>query len=183
MIMLQLFFGMVVLSSLVYAVFRIRGAGRRISNTWTAVAVILVLTGIYLTLSQENTLSYFMTVRNWPGVEAKITENRITGNRALMPEIIFEYVIDSVRYEGRSDLNIPGFGNRSRRDQTARIILNTYPPGTILTIHYDPSHPSVSLLRTSPPWNLYGKMGFGLFLFGSGLVIVLLRSFPGRKST
>ena len=102
-----------------------------------------------------------------------MTETRITGKFAVLPEINYRYKVDGSSYSGKTNLDIPGFGNRKKREQTARIILRDFKPGKKITVIYDPDNPIDSRIRVSPPWNVYGRMGFGVFLFACGSFLFL----------
>ncbi|MEJ2052775.1 MAG: hypothetical protein P8X42_02555 [Calditrichaceae bacterium] len=44
-----------------------------------------------------------------------------------------------------------------------------------MLIACNPENPSVSTTQFHPPWNFYGKISFGSFLYASGLLILLFR--------
>lgn len=174
---------MVFFSGILALLLRILGISWKINKTLVIVAVIFLIVGIIITFAQERQYAYYESLKEWPRTVATIMETGMTGERAILPEIRYEYQVNGRRYEGRSDLNIPGFGTRKRRQQTARIIIAEYPPGKKITIAYNPDNPQISRLRISPPWNLYGKLGFGTFLFGTGLFVLILKLTPGRKKS
>jgi len=154
----------------------------RIPHFLLIISTILILSGVVLSVSQEKDVQYYNEMKQWPTVMAKVSGTRITGKFAVLPEISYTYMIGDSIYTGTTNLDIPGFGNRKKRDQTARIILQDYVEGTDVEIIYNPHDPSQSHLRRSPPWNVYGRLGFGIFLFAGGSFILLFRLIQKNKS-
>jgi len=181
MVSLKLLAGMLVFSVLLALFLRFAGIKWRIHRTVFIISIIISFLGILLAIFQEDELAYYNEIKGWPTTTATVVETGMTGERAILPEIRYTYRVNDSLYTERTDLNIPGFGNRKRRQQTARIIIADYPPGKELIIHYNPENPANSKLRISPPWNLFGKLGFGTFLFGTGIFIIVFYFVPVKK--
>jgi hypothetical protein len=143
------------------------------TKTLLFIALALIFIGATLSVSQERAVQYYTSMKNWPETSAEVTETKITGKFAILPEINYQYTVNDSSYLGKTNLDIPGFGNRKKRNQTARIILNDYKPGEKITVIYEPQNPSNSRIRVNPPWNIYGRMGFGVFLFACGCFLIL----------
>lgn len=139
------------------------------------ISIILLFAGVFLVLNEKSTESYYDKIADWPRTKAEIIAKRITGERAVLPEVTYRYSVDGKTYKGKSNLGVPAFGGRNKRTLTAQIALKDEPVGSKLLIAYNPDHPSVSTTQFHPPWNYYGKIGFGAFIYAGALLIILFR--------
>lgn len=146
----------------------------RIPGWLSLVAAIVTLTGIWLVVAQIDRLEQYVHLRGWTSVAGVIVDSRVVGERAFRPEILYEYQVDTIVYRDSTSLDPPGFGGRNSKRDAAEGVASEYPVGKQVMIHYDPSSPADSRLKITPPWSVYGKTGFGGFLFGSGLFLLAL---------
>ena len=146
-----------------------------VNNYFLYVSIILLFAGVFLVLIEKSAKTYYDKISDWPRTEAEIIAKQITGERAVLPEVIYQYSVDGKTYKGRSDLGVPGFGGRNKRTLTAQTALKNEHIGARLLIAYNPDHPSVSTTQFHPPWNYYGKIGFGAFIYAGALMIILFR--------
>jgi hypothetical protein len=125
--------------------------------------------GIILLLKQDRVISAAFEKRNWPTTQGEIVQTHILGKRAFRPEISYQYQVNDIKYLGKTDLHISGFGNkRSRRDNSEKII-QEFSVGSNVLVYYDSKNPQISFLRTGPFWSDFMKLALGaiLFFFGS----------------
>lgn len=137
------------------------------------VAVPVLILGGLLVLNEQNRFNDYQEIREWSNSQATIIETRITGSRAVLPEVTYKYRVKDNTYTGKTNLGVPPFGGRNKRTLTAQTVLEKYPQGKKITIKYNPKNPAQSLAEYKPPWNLFMKMGFGLTLFVVSLFIIL----------
>lgn len=108
----------------------------------------------------------------WPSVEGTVITSRVAGERALHPEIVYEYSVAGSTFRDSTGFDTPSFGGKSVKQDVAEAIVAKFPSGSRVAVHYNPEMPSQSLLRLSPDWSLYGKIGLGGVLFGLGLFLI-----------
>ncbi len=172
MITVSLLSVVTVFSLLIVLILRLLKKPLRIPGPLFIISFLLLVIGFILAIMQEPGVQYYESLKSWKRVTATVVASRVVGDRAVLPEVAYQYEIDGKRYRNKTNLDIPGFGNQKRRDQTARIIISDYPAGKEIAIITNPADPSDSRIRTSPPWNLYGRMGFGVFIFGVGMFLI-----------
>lgn len=132
----------------------------------------MAVIGVWLVVSETERLEQYIKLRGWSTAAGTIVDSRVIGVRAFRPEIVYQYQVDSVTYRDSTSLDPPGFGGRNSKHDAAGKVASEYPAGKSVTIHYDPTNPSKSLLKITAPWSVYGRLGFGAFLFGAGLLLI-----------
>ena len=130
---------------------------------------------IILISIEIDTQNRFTKINKWPRLKAQIISKEISGDRAVLSEVTYQYVVNGYIHIGKSNLGIPAFGERSKRTLTAQVALKDLPIGSPLIIAYNPANPKISTTQFHPPWNHYGKIGFGSFLYACALMIILFR--------
>ena len=138
-------------------------------------AIVIFLIAIILVSIEIDTQNQFAEINKWPRLEAQIIAKEISGNRAVLPEVTYQYVVGGYIYIGKSNLGIPAFGGRNKRTLTAQVALKDLPLGSSLIIAYNPANPKISTTQLHPPWNHYGKIGFGAFLYAFALMVLLFK--------
>jgi hypothetical protein len=133
--------------------------------------VLLLMTGMLLFFEAGVKIYSGWQQRNWPVTDGTVTAAHVAGIRALRPEISYQYEIRGQIYSTRTDLNTPGFGNRRYRRGTAERILNEYPPGSHIRVHYNPIHPDISLICPGPFWSDFMQFGLALILVTAGIIL------------
>lgn len=123
---------------------------------------LLFIAGIGLIYTAASTYSQYRTMQHWITVKAEIIDAHVTGERAKMPEITYQYKIEGKIFTGKSNLTAPAFGNKRFRDQTARNILKEYKKGQEIEIHYNPENFAQSKVIVNIPWNMYMKYSLGI---------------------
>jgi hypothetical protein len=118
----------------------------------------------------------------WPTVQGKvircgvIMQRRPNGGSTYRSDICYEYTAAGARREG----NVIRFGNLDlATEPAAQKILDPYPAGTVVTVHYQPDNPAVAVLETSPGaaeyrlkfarWTVVAGIGFYIVLVGFAL--------------
>lgn len=137
------------------------------------IAVGLLIAGILLITYSSDKISTALLRQSWPATTATVVEINIVGERASNPELNCEYEVERKKYALITDLNTPGFGRKLSRRQTAEIILDDYPVGSEVRIHYNPENPAEAYIRTGPYWSDYMRLSLGVLLFAIGLYGVL----------
>ncbi len=143
----------------------------RIPPVALAIGVLVWMLGVVLVSLQVRELGKAAAIQQWPSTSGTVLDSRVIGIRAFRPNIVYQYSVNGVVYRDSTDLDQPGFGGRNNKRNAAETIIAQYPAGTTVSVHYDPKQPSVSLLRVSPDWSIFGKIGLGGFMFGVGLFL------------
>lgn len=133
------------------------------------IAIGFLIVGILLITNSSDEISTALLRQSWPATTAIVVETNIVGERASNPELSCEYEVERKEYTLTTDLNTPGFGRKLSRRQTAEIILDDYPVGSEVRIHYNPENPAEAYIRTGPYWSDYMRLSLGVLLFAIGL--------------
>ena len=80
----------------------------------------------------------------WPTVPGVVTS---TWDSLDDGKILYDYQVGAKRYVGR---RVFWFVGKSTADRTPQELTETYPPGSDVTVYYDPKSPKTSILE---PWN------------------------------
>lgn len=140
------------------------------------VGLLLLTGGIVLTLFSSEKLNQAERVKQWPTTTGVIVNSYLEGTRALHPIVEYRYRVDSVSYVGQRAVYIPNIGGKKRMKEVAAKTRALFYPGDTMKIYYDQSNHSDSRIHAGASWDIFGQLGFGLFLvIGSILLISLPR--------
>ena len=137
---------------------------------WLVVGIVLIVAGSTLMATDIEQLREYRNRRHWPTATATIIVSTVVGERAFRPNLVYEYSVDEVVHTDSSFLDMPSFGGRRSRNDAAEKKASEYPVGTEVPVHYNPNNPAESHLKITPPWSIYGQVGFSGFLIALGLV-------------
>lgn len=140
----------------------------------------LLLLGLLLVVWAIHSFRFVGQERSWPVTEGQIISAEITGVRAPHPVVKYSYRVGDTAYQGVSDMNAPGFGTKSARRQTARVIVKQIKPGTRVQVHYNPDKPGDSVILVHPKWNNYVQFGVGIIFIALALSFVIAAIFQRR---
>ena len=142
--------------------------------------LILIITGAVMTVIDADEIAEGFHQRQWLHADGTIIESDISIERAIEPHITYQYSVDSISYTKTTNLFVPKFGNKRKQFDVARETTHEYHPGQQIIVYYNPVNPQQSTLKPGVPWDIYGKVGFGMCLFILGLTGLLL---PSRKKS
>ena len=143
------------------------------SGLFLIISIVFVAAGILLIIFSSSEVSTALSRQSWPSKTATVIETEIIGDRAYSPQLKCQYEIEGNKYTLTTDLQTPGFGRKRSRRQTSSIILNGYPVGSKVKIHYNPEKPEESYIWTGPYYSDYLRLALGVLLFASGIYVVL----------
>lgn len=150
-----------------------------------AAIFILMSTGLLIMIVGAVQIRYDLEIRSWPTVAGKIVSSHVSGVRAFHPAVTYTYTVDGVRHTATSALKMPGFGGRRNRLETSEILVEEYPPGAEIVVHYDPENPARSALNAGLSYGACLQIAFGFLLYLSGVFMLpwrfRLRSRPILK--
>lgn len=115
------------------------------------VAALLLLGGVMVVGFSLETHRHAGESPGWPTVKGEVVSSRVAGmggGRAgggYRAELEYQYRVDGKHYTGRR----VSFG-RARGDRSqahAEVIVDRYPAGAAVTVHYRPDRPAVSVLE------------------------------------
>ncbi len=142
---------------------------------WSILLLIIILiSGGFLTIHSSKNLAIALQRKNWPTVMGRVVIAEATSGGIIKPMVIYSYATDGRAYIDTSDLQVPGFGNRSKQHDVAQKLAAEYPIGRELLVHYDPEDFANSVLIVTPRWNIYVQIGLGLVLFTNKLFFLIL---------
>jgi hypothetical protein len=142
-----------------------------LSGLVRAVGVVLAIVGVLAILASGGDLQQAFDSRTWPSTTGTILGNKVVGERASHPNVVYRYTVDSDTFLDSTDLGQPSFGGKRKRREVAQKRSATYFLGDTLTVYYDPHDPTRSTLSTSPAWSDYGKAGLGVLLVALGVTL------------
>lgn len=116
----------------------------------------------------------------WPSTEGRIVESSVGSktssgsNRSGITyhaEILYEFTVDGTLFQG----NRVAYGDYgSSNISHARSIVNHYPEGKEITVHYMPGNPEESLLEPGVQAQAWLMPAFGLIFFVAGSLVWIL---------
>ena len=142
------------------------------------ILILILLGGVFLTIHSSENLSKALERKAWPTANGRVIIAEAVVSGTIRPIVIYSYAVNGLAYIDSTDLQAPGFGNRSKQYEVAEEIARLYPTGKEIEVHYDPSDTSNSVLITSPSWRIFGQLGLGMVLFAGALFFLIL---PGQK--
>jgi len=138
--------------------------------------------GAWLVVLQAERMAAFSAVQGWPSVTGTVVSSKVVGERAIRPQVIYEYQVDSVTYRAESDLQVPMFGGKRKKYDVAHELVERLPAGTLVTVCYNPDSAAESAIAPRITWDVYGKFGLGFILMIIGVAGWVVRPQAGRKS-
>jgi hypothetical protein len=142
----------------------------------------LALFGAILMLVATALAVYFVTeyargraAMGWPTAAGTVTGPRIDETRELRggftytPVILYRYAVDGLDYNG----NRVAFGKTRGPHSAAEKVLQSYPVGSAIEVHYNLGRPQESVLQSGPNASyLVGNLVGASLLFGLGCFIL-----------
>lgn len=143
---------------------------------------------------------YFMAVGTWDAVRAVSSSSwpiasgvvtrseiefqddpRIGKPGSHRPSVDYEYLVDGQRYTS-SRIRVVTVGTSRRSD--AESVLQDYPVGSPVSVHYHPRHPNLAYLEVGFSWDLLPTLGLGFLPFALGLAFLTgFKTRPGTGSS
>ncbi len=146
-----------------------------------ALWIILTLGGFWIIFYSTNTIQEAYPKKDWPVVTGKVQSAEIKGDRAVRPEVKYNYSVSNIEYTGSTDMKMPAFGGRLNKMDAAEKIAAQFIAGKDITVYYDPADPGVSQLTTAVPATSFIQLASGLIFYTIGISFVIL-SMLYRKS-
>ena len=144
--------------------------------------LLLIVAGAFLVIFNSEKMEKVLALKKWPVTTGVIVSSKVVGERAFRPDIKYHYAVNGKSYSDTTYLHVPGFGGRSNRLDAAEKIVQSLPPGTSVTVHYNPVNPQQSVLKASPWYSIYLQLAFGATLFACGVFLLGRVAFgKGRK--
>jgi len=112
---------------------------------------------------------------HWPTVPGKIVSSELVHrgsgqNATYEAELAYEYEVGGRKYSaGRLRFG----GHATNRPSAAERIVNLYPSGRTVTVHYDPDDPAVAVLEAATGRRTYVALVIGAFLMVAGATCML----------
>ncbi len=132
----------------------------------------LIVAGAFLVIFNSEKMEKVLALKKWPVTTGVIVSSKVVGKRAFRPDIKYKYTINNKSYSDTTFLHVPGFGGRSNRLDAAEKIVQGFPPGTSVTVHYNPTNPQQSVLKANPWYSIYLQLAFGATLFACGVFLL-----------
>ncbi len=130
--------------------------------------------GVLLLSISSGDVNKSIQSKSWPITQGQVSDTTRTGERAILPLVIYSYEVAGVVYTDSTDFSIPGFGSRRYRGQTAGKVLTEYPPGKTVSVHYNPDNPTMSSLRPSLRWAPLMRFTVGAMLLMAFATLALI---------
>lgn len=127
------------------------------------------------------------TSLNWPSTQGKVVESSVERQRSsgsngssttYHAEILYEFTVDGTTFNG-DRVAYGDYGSSS--PSHARRIVNHYPKGKSVTVHYMPSNPEECLLEPGIKGQSFFLPGFGLIFFTVGSLMAIFLPRVMRK--
>ena len=179
MLSLWLIVASAVIAAIVRGLLRWCGYGRNLRRGWIVGGAVSAVVGLVLIIPQSARLDHHFQMRSWPVIDGTVISSEIVGEKEFKPAVEYRYLVDGQPITTTELLPVPGFGSKHRRHEVAAKTAAQYIPGRPVPVHYDPGNPAQSRLNIQAPFELYGKLGFGVLLLSFGLLMTMFY----RRST
>jgi Protein of unknown function (DUF3592) len=109
---------------------------------------------------------------DWPTVMGKVVSSSVDSSRSkdhgttYHAEVLYEFTVRGTHYSS-NDIAVGGYS--SSNPARARRLVNQYPAGDKVIVHYSPSDPETSLLEPGIASSAFFLPGVGAFFFAIGL--------------
>lgn len=155
------------------------------------VGLILLAVGVGVTVWGIAVVRNAMASSSWPTVTGTVTASDVERQRSrsgtrrnrrktsYRANVAYEYSVDETKYASDQ----VSFGEyASSNPNFAQQIVNRYPKGKRVEVHYDPQQPEVAVLEPGASWSSFFPLGFGLIfsVVGAALCITALFAAAGQ---
>ena len=137
-----------------------------------------VLIGAALLFFGSRSVSHARASSTWPVAEGVITAAEVVrrsgsgdSGPTYRPDISYDYTVDGVTRHG-DRIYFGGAVSTSNRGW-ARGIVERYPVGRQVTVHYSPDDPALAVLEPGMTWVVWMMPGIGAVLFLVGVVMMV----------
>lgn len=115
-------------------------------NYYGIILLIVVFSGVAVTLWGWKILVTSRKIGQWPTIEGRIVKSETNGRGDhLLPEIEFSYAVDNKPYTQRFDFP----PDVDPMPELSASYVEKYPLGKKVTVYYNPENPSDATLETS----------------------------------
>jgi len=143
--------------------------------TWLMIILgVLFVGGGFLTIIASKDLAKDSSRKKWPVAKGRVVKSEAIVSGIIRPLVIYAYQVDNRAYVDTTDLQVPGFGNKSKQFEVAHTMVLEYPVGKEVQVHYNPDDITNSVLIVTPRWNTYGQIGLGLVIFTVSFFFLIL---------
>lgn len=137
---------------------------------------VFILFGGAILNSGVKTMFTANTSKNWQTIEGKIISSTVDSKRGRKggmtyhAEVLYEYTVNG-QTQSSHDIAFGSYG--SSDPSHARSIVNKYPAGSQVTVHYSPSNPAKAVLEVGISGQTYFVPAFGAVFFCAGLAMFI----------
>lgn len=155
-------------------------------QSFTAKSMLIFLTlfllGSIITVYSSSELIEANKRKSWDTTVATVLESSIVETGSMRPMVKYSYEVENITYVGSSDLQAPGFGNKSRQYDVAMKLSRKYPKGKLISVYYNPLNNSESVIIITPLWDTYTRIAAGAVLLIISLFYLLYSVRRRRKN-
>ena len=141
--------------------------------------VILAVVGLGFILSAIVSNQRMKAAESWPtipgtvldtDIQVHVSRNSGMTTRTYEPIIHYQYTLMGKPYDSKK----VSFGSLHMKDDQAQEILNRYPAGSTVTVHYDPGKPEKSVLEVTARGGKTLMISGGFFIV-MGIILFVLQ--------
>lgn len=133
--------------------------------------------GVGFTVWSGRLVADAAAVRDWPSTEGRITRSEVVSavdhadvsTTMHTARVAYTYVVGTRTYTA-TRITFADHSS-SRLGEMAEVVAR-YPPGSAVTVHYDPADPGSGILETRTPLPVYVPLLLGLLATVTGFVAV-----------
>lgn len=155
-------------------------------QSFTAKSMLIFLTlfllGSIITVYSSSELIEANKRKSWDTTVATVLESSVVETGSMRPMVKYSYEVENITYVGSSDLQAPGFGNKSRQYDVAMKLSRKYPKGKLISVYYNPLNNSESVIIITPLWDTYTRIAAGAVLLIISLFYLLYSVRRRRKN-
>jgi hypothetical protein len=170
----------VIISLFLFALFRRHNLFKTQKSFFLSFFVSVLIGATTLLYFSAHKFDYYSQLKKWPVTSGIVVATKIVGDRAVMPQLYYQYSISGKQFTDSSDLATPAFGNKKFRDQTARNVLKDFNQGDTIRVYYNPENMAESVLKINPSWSSYMRYGLAIILQTISIFLLLSGIFSNK---
>jgi hypothetical protein len=143
---------------------------------WSGLGVVALI-GAILIVKESHALQAATEKKKWTKITGKILASEMRGKKAYIPFVKYKYELNGTAYTAETELYSPQWGGKLLRKETSENILSMFKPESTVTVYVNPKNHADSALEILLGWDLFIRLGVGMFLWFLSTVALCFGAF------
>ncbi|MFN3561884.1 MAG: DUF3592 domain-containing protein [Chloroherpetonaceae bacterium] len=143
---------------------------------WSGLGAVALI-GLILIVKESSALVDVSEKKQWTQTTGKILDSEMRGKKAYIPFVKYEYELNGKTYTAETELYSPQWGGKLLRKENSESILAMFKPESTVTVYVNPKNHADSALEILLGWDLFIRLGVGIFLWLVSTAILYFGAF------